>query len=294
VVQREPSGELTANPTGERGARRLSLGRDARVVISAMVALSAIAWVYLFWMPVGGMTRGILARKPDAMGMGDTMSMPMPMTSKGQLMDVSGWAASLPLFVVMWLVMMVAMMFPAASPGVLIFDRWRRSRQRPAAATVAFVAGYLITWTVAGVFVFAAIVVLDTQLAGMSAAVRVGGAILIVAGVYQFTPLKAACLAECRSPLSLIMQHAQRLGRGIRGPLQVGLWHGGYCLGCCWALMAVLVALGVMHLGWMAAVSVLILAEKVLPGGRVTASVIGAGLIAAGGLVVATGVGVMA
>jgi predicted metal-binding membrane protein len=136
--------------------------------------------------------------------------------------------------------------------------------------------------------------VLDTQLSGMSTAVRVGGAILVVAGVYQLTPLKAVCLARCRSPLSLIMENAQLLGRGIRGPMQVGVRHGGYCLGCCWALMAVLIALGVMHVGWMAAVAALILAEKVLPAGRLLAAVFGAGLIAAGGLVIATGVGVMA
>jgi predicted metal-binding membrane protein len=263
------------------------------VVIGAMVALAAIAWSYLFWMPVDGMARGILARRPDAMGMDMDMG-DMPMPSQWELMDVSGWAASLPLFIVMWVVMMVAMMFPAASPVVLVFDRWRRSRGRSVAATIAFVVGYLIIWTVAGIFAYAAIVVLDTQLASMSTAVRVGGAILILAGIYQFTPLKALCLTHCRSPLSLIMRHAQTLGRGIRGPLQVGLWHGGYCLGCCWALMAVLVALGVMHVGWMAAVAAVILAEKALPGGRVTASAVGVGLIAAGGVVVATGVGVMA
>jgi predicted metal-binding membrane protein len=260
-----------------------------------MIVLSAIAWTYVVWMPVDGMARGILTRRPEAMDMGDmSMPMPMPMPSTQDAMDVSGWMAALPLFVVMWVVMMVAMMFPAVSPGVLIFDRWRRSRDRSAATTVGFIAGYLLVWTVAGVFAFAAIVALDTQLADMSIAVRVGGAILIVAGAYQLTPLKAACLAQCRSPLSLIMEHAQLLGRGVRGPLQVGLRHGAYCLGCCWALMAVLIALGVMHLGWMAAVAALILAEKVLPGGRIAASVVGAGLIAAGGVVVATGVGVMA
>jgi len=272
---------LSADATTERTSRRPS--RDARVVVGALVALSAIAWAYLFWMPVGGMTRGILARD-------DSMSGSM----SGSMSDSMAMAMSLPLFLVMWVVMMVAMMFPAVSPGVLVFDRWRRSRRRPAAATVGFIAGYLVVWTVAGLVAYAGITVLDTRLAGMSAAVRVGGVILIVAGAYQLTPLKAACLAQCRSPLSLIMENAQLLGRGVRGPFQVGLRHGAYCLGCCWALMAVLIALGVMHLGWMAAVAALILAEKVLPGGRVTAIVLGACLIAGGGLVVVTGVGVMA
>jgi predicted metal-binding membrane protein len=214
----------------------------------------------------------------------DSMSMGMP----SDLMDVSGWAASLPLFVTMWVVMMVAMMFPAVSPVVLLFDRWRRGRQRSVATTIAFVAGYLIIWSVAGVFAFAAIVALDLQIDSSTTAVRVGGAVLVVAGIYQLTPLKSVCLTQCRSPLSLIMEHAQLLGEGVRGPLQVGIKHGGWCIGCCWALMAVLIALGVMHLGWMAAVATVILAEKILPGGSTTSRVIGGVLLVAGAAVAAT------
>ena len=253
-----------------------------------MVLLSALAWVYLVWMPVDGMARGILARSRESMGSMpmdmDSMSMDMPST----LMDVSGWAASLPLFVTMWVVMMVAMMFPAVSPVVLLFDRWRRGRQRSVATTIAFVAGYLIIWSVAGVFAFAAIVALDLQIDSSTTAVRVGGAVLVVAGIYQLTPLKTVCLTQCRSPLSLIMEHAQLLGEGVRGPLQVGIKHGGWCIGCCWALMAVLIALGVMHLGWMAAVAAVILAEKILPGGSTTSRVIGGLLLVAGTAVAAT------
>ncbi|MFL6088765.1 MAG: DUF2182 domain-containing protein [Aeromicrobium sp.] len=263
-------------------SRRRVPRRDAQVVVGAMVVLAVLAWAYVVWMPVDGMTRGILARTSDAMAMDDSMAM-----------DAVGWAASLPFFLVMWVVMMVAMMFPAVSPVVLIFDRWRRSRERPAATTVGFIAGYLIAWTLAGVVAFAIVVLFDTQLQGMPNAVRIGGAVLIVAGVYQFTPLKRACLTQCRSPLTLIMENAQRLGRGVRGPLEVGLRHGAYCLGCCWALMAVLIALGVMHVGWMAAVAAVILAEKVLPGGRVTAAVIGACLVVAGSVVITTGIGVV-
>jgi predicted metal-binding membrane protein len=262
--------------------------RDTAVVIGAMVLLSALAWVYLVWMPVDGMARGILARSRESMGSMsmdmDSMSMDMPST----LMDVSGWAASLPLFVTMWVVMMVAMMFPAVSPVVLLFDRWRRGRQRSVATTIAFVAGYLIIWSVAGVFAFAAIVALDLQIDSSTTAVRVGGAVLVVAGIYQLTPLKSVCLTQCRSPLSLIMEHAQLLGEGVRGPLQVGIKHGGWCIGCCWALMAVLIALGVMHLGWMAAVAAVILAEKILPGGSTTSRVIGGVLLVAGAAVAAT------
>jgi len=270
-------------PPPQADRRHRTLSRDTVVVTGAMLLLSALAWAYLVWMPVEGMARGILARGHASM---DSMTGSMPMPS--DLMDVSGWATSLPLFVTMWVVMMVAMMFPAVSPVVLLFDRWRRSRQRSVATTLAFVAGYLIIWGVVGVFVFAAIVALDLQIDSSSTAFRVGGAVLIAAGIYQLTPLKRVCLTQCRSPLSLIMEHAQLLGEGVRGPLQVGLMHGGWCIGCCWALMAVLVALGVMHLGWMAAVAAVILAEKVLPGGRTTANVIGGVLLTAGAVVAVT------
>jgi len=275
--------DATQGAAQPQSHRRLPpLSRDAVVVVGAMVLLSALAWAYLVWMPVEGMARGILARGQESM---DSMgSMPMP----SDLMDVSGWAASLPLFVTMWVVMMVAMMFPAVSPVVLLFDRWRRSRERSVATTMAFVAGYLIIWSVAGVFVFTAIVALDMQIDHSATAVRVGGAVLIGAGIYQLTPLKTMCLTQCRSPLSLIMQHAQLLSEGVRGPLQVGLMHGGWCIGCCWALMAVLVALGVMHLGWMAAVAAVILAEKLLPGGQTAPRLIGGALLAAGAVVAAT------
>ena len=266
------------NASARRGG---AVRRDTAVVIGAMVLLSALAWVYLVWMPVDGMARGILARSRESMG---SMSMDMP----SDLMDVSGWAASLPLFVAMWVVMMVAMMFPAVSPAVLLFDRWRRGRERSVATTFAFVAGYLIIWSVVGVFAFAAIVALDLQIDSSTTAVRVGGAVLVVAGIYQLTPLKSVCLTQCRSPLGLIMEHAQLLGEGVRGPLQVGIKHGGWCIGCCWALMAVLIALGVMHLGWMAAVAVVILAEKILPAGSTTSRVIGGLLLVAGAAVVAT------
>jgi len=274
--------EGAARPQDHR--RRPALNRDTVVVTGAMVLLSALAWTYLVWMPVDGMARGILARGRESMSSMSVDSMPMP----SDLMDISGWATSLPLFLAMWIVMMVAMMFPAVSPVVLVFERWRRSRQRSVATTVAFIAGYLIIWSVAGVFVFTAIVALDMQIDSSSTAVRIGGAVLVVAGIYQMTPLKTVCLTQCRSPLSLIMEHAQLLGEGVRGPLQVGLMHGAWCIGCCWALMAVLVALGVMHLGWMAAVAAVILVEKLLPGGPTGSRVIGGVLLAAGAAVAAT------
>jgi predicted metal-binding membrane protein len=101
-----------------------------------------------------------------------------------------------------------------------------------------------------------------------------------MAGAYQLTPLKSACLTHCRSPLSILMQYGQQLGRGHRGPFGVGVIHGGYCVGCCWALMLVLVLVGVMNVAWMAVVATVVFAEKTLPHGRLVGRLVGVTLIA--------------
>ena len=196
------------------------------------------------------------------------------------------------LFISTWLVMMIAMMFPAVAPVVLLFDRWRRSRDRSIASSVSFVMGYAFVWGAAGLLVYAALVAIETQAQNSEAAVRLGGASLLLAGAYQLSPLKTACLRKCRSPLSLIMEHGQLLGRGLRGPFQVGVVHGAYCLGCCWALMVVLIVLGLMNLGWMAAVSAVILVEKLFPAGLGLARTVGVGLAVAGVTVLVTTPGI--
>jgi len=218
---------------------------------------------------------GVLTR-PDA---GDAM-----------VMD-SETSMSLGLFTITWLAMMIAMMFPAIAPVVLLFDRWRRKRNRTPASTLGFVLGYLVVWTTAGLVVYVALLAIDARVDSSTTAVRLGGAVLVTAGLYQMTPLKTICLTKCRSPLGLVMEHAQDLDRGMRGPFRVGLSHGAYCLGCCWALMAILVVLGLMNLGWMAAVSALILVEKVLPPGPALGRIIGMGIALAGAAVLVTGSG---
>lgn len=260
MVERKPLGSSQLNASR----------RDTGVVIVAMATLAALAWAYVVWMPADGMGNGILTDQPSMRGM------------PGMPTQTTPGALPLVLFVGTWTVMMVAMMFPAAAPVVLVFDRWRRSRRRPVAATATFVAGYLAIWSLAGVAGYVLMQVLDTLIAPSPAATLTGGGVLVLAGVYQLSPLKRACLAHCRSPLSLIMTHGQTLGHGLVGPLRVGITHGAYCLGCCWALMAVLITLGVMNPGWMAAVSAVILAEKVLPGGGRTAVAVGVLLIGAG------------
>ena len=242
--------------------------------------LSAVAWFYVVREPDDGMDVGVLTRSESS----------DPMSGMDMGMDM-GSSMSLTLFMTTWVVMMVAMMFPATAPVVLVFDRWRRTRNRTPILTVGFVVGYLAVWATAGLSVYAALMVIEDHVTSSESAVRVGGATLVAAGLYQLSPLKTACLTKCRSPLALVMKYAQQLGRGVLGPLQVGVVHGAYCLGCCWALMAVLVVLGLMNLGWMAAVSALILVEKVLPAGHTYGRIIGIGIGIAGATVLITGSG---
>lgn len=166
------------------------------------------------------------------------------------------------LFLVTWVVMMVAMMFPAVAPMVLTHAGIVRSRGEGTMGTVAFVVGYLVVWTAAGVVPLGV-----TQLLGSSIAApvdgwlpRLGGAIVVLAGVYQLTPLKNACLRACRSPLGFILSH--NFGVGTSAAARAGISHGLQCLGCCWALMAVLAVLGLMNLGWMAVFALVFLLEK--------------------------------
>jgi predicted metal-binding membrane protein len=255
--------------------------RDLYAVTGALVFLSAVAWLYVIRGPDDGMAVGVLTR-PESVD---------PMSAMDSGMADMASRMSLAVFMTTWVVMMVAMMFPATAPVVLVFDRWRRARHRTTFLTVGFVVGYLAVWTAAGLSVYAALMVIEDHVTSSESAVRVGGATLIAAGIYQLSPLKTVCLTKCRSPLTLIMDHAQQLGRGLLGPFRVGVIHGAYCLGCCWALMAVLVVLGLMNLGWMAAVSALILVEKVLPWGHGYGRIMGVGIAVAGATVLVTGSG---
>lgn len=282
MVEREPhgggnDGGSFLNATADARLSRRAPRWDAYIVTASLVFLSAIAWLYVWRTPDEGMAVGVLTRPPSS----DAMSM----------ME-HGSGMSFTLFISTWLVMMIAMMFPAIVPVVLLFDRWRRTRHRSIAASVSFVAGYLVVWGAAGFFVYAALLAIEAQVQNSDTAVRVGGLALVAAGLYQVTPLKSICLRKCRSPLGLIMQHGQRLGRGLRGPFQVGVVHGAYCLGCCWALVVVLIVLGLMNLGWMAAVSALILVEKVLPAGQGLGRVLGVGLAVVGAAVLVTTPGI--
>ena len=178
---------------------------------------------------------------------------------------------SLGFFIGTWVLMMAAMMFPSIAPMVVMFARIQEGRRErgaavPASLTPLFVGGYLVAWTAAGLAAYA-ILELGRAVSGDAfswdnAGPYLAGAIIVGAAVYQLTPLKDVCLRHCRSPLMFLMQHS-RPGRA--GALRMGIEHGGYCVGCCWMLMAALFALGVMSIGWMAFIAGLIAIEKLLP-----------------------------
>jgi hypothetical protein len=171
----------------------------------------------------------------------------------------------------MWSLMMAAMMLPAITPVVLLFRTIQCGRAtggHSAVPTAVFVAGYLVVWVMAGILAdlayLAALAAGDRLHAGSGAIPYIGGGILVLAGLYQFSPLKYVCLSHCRSPFHFML-HGWHEGR--LGALRMGASHGFYCLGCCWGIMAVLYVVGLMNLAWMAALSVLIVLEKLAPWG---------------------------
>lgn len=190
------------------------------------------------------------------------------------------------LFFAMWVVMMVAMMLPTAAPMILTYAglaRRRQALQGPGLSVSALVLGYLAAWTGFS----AAAAVLDWGLqqsgwvsaTGQSESLALSGGLLVTAGVFQWTPLKTACLARCRSPLGLMLTDWRE---GAFGAWRMGFRHGLFCVGCCWALMGLMWVAGMLNLLWLAALTVYMLAEKVLPGGERWAKWTGSGLLAVG------------
>ncbi len=204
------------------------------------------------------------------------MEMAMPrMQSWGPL--------DLVLLFVMWAVMMVAMMVPSAAPLILLFaavNRRRCQETDPVVPTAVFVLGYLVAWT--GYSILATLAqwglhsgaLLSPMMA--SASPVLGGLILVAAGIFQWTPLKHACLKHCRSPIGFLTAEWRE---GNAGALRMGLHHGAYCVGCCWLLMALLFVVGVMNVAWIAVLSVFVLLEKIVPRGVVLSRATGIVLI---------------
>jgi predicted metal-binding membrane protein len=259
------------------------LRRDRLVVGAALAVLIGAAWLYLFHLASAMSAMDM----PDVPGM-PGMAMAMPDMHPWGWVEVGALAA-------MWAVMMIAMMTPAAAPMILMFasiHRRRVAEGRPVVPTAIFVLGYLVVWTIFSVA--AALVQSGLHAAALLSPAMaatspwLAGALLVAAGVFQWTPLKRACLAACRSPLSFLMT-GWREGRV--GAIVMGLRHGLYCLGCCWALMVLLFVAGVMNLLWVAVIAAVVLVEKVIPRGDLLGRLAGVALVVAGVLLVARGFG---
>jgi predicted metal-binding membrane protein len=188
-------------------------------------------------------------------------------------MDMGRWTEPGPLgfFLTTWVVMLAAMMFPSVAPMVVAYARIQRHRREsgrpaPAGGTAVFVAGYLIAWTIFGMAAYALYTSATALFPGFLSSEPVGRylavGVILAAAAYQFTPAKNVALMKCRSPMDFVLH---RMWQGYGGAFRMGAEHGAWCIGCCWALMVALFALGVMNLGWMALVGAFIAAEKMLP-----------------------------
>jgi predicted metal-binding membrane protein len=250
-------------------------------LLASLVALTAAAWALTLYqafsmdMPMGIAVRGGMEGMEGMAGM----------AMSGIAAD--GWSlGGAVAFLAVWTVMMAAMMLPAAAPMIFMFAAAQaRREQHVAIPTWIFVAGYMLVWAAAGLLVYVLVQLgsefatnLDPPQRSKWAPLALG-ATLGVAGLYQFTAVKHICLSHCRSPLAFVAQHWRD---GRVGALGMGLRHGLYCLGCCWALFAVLVATGVMSVAWMLLLTLVVFVEKLLPRGRRFEGALGVVLVALG------------
>ncbi len=190
------------------------------------------------------------------------------------------------LIFLMWAVMMVGMMLPSAAPTLLLFATVLRKsdpQNAPVARTYVFAGGYLLAWTAFSLaatllqWMLAETALLSPMM--MTTSPMLGAAILVAAGIYQWTSLKQSCLKRCRSPAEFL---SRQWRPGLAGALRMGVWHGSYCVGCCWALMLLLFFGGVMSLTWIAAITIFVLIEKLAPIGAQGGRLSGALLLMAG------------
>ena len=250
------------------------LRRERFVVGAGLLVLTALAWAWLF---AGAGMGALMGAMP---GMGE-----MPM-SQMPGMALSWTASTWALMLAMWWVMMVAMMTPSAAPTILLYARVQRSSAPGAgggvAPTAVFAAGYLLAWLGFSVMAVAVQFALDRGGLLDSGLMRsqhraLSAGLLLLAGLYQLSPLKNACLSKCRAPAAFLAQHWRP---GVAGALRLGALHGAWCVGCCWLLMALLFVFGVMNMAWVAALAVLVMAEKLLSRGEWVGRAVGVLLIA--------------
>ena len=257
--------------------------RDRVVVVASLVVLTLLAWAYVVWLSAD------MAMPENHSGAASSDGMAgMDMSGAGDALAPSfrSWApADFAFMFAMWSVMMVGMMTPSVAPMVLLYTSVGRKAAEggaPFAATGWFFAGYIAAWIGFSAFAtlaqraLTALALLTPMLATASAVV--GGALLVAVGIYQWTPLKDTCLRSCQAPLGFLTAHGG-FRRDVLGAFRLGAAHGAYCLGCCFALMALLFVGGIMNLLWIAGLTILILFEKIVPGrliSRISGALIGA------------------
>jgi len=254
VIQTSPP---SGAPELDSGKIEKILLQDRQLVVLALLSLSVLAWVYLFvmarQMAVGDMT---------LMGMGASSAMPDSGMMSAATVSHMPWSLlTFLLMFIMWSVMMIGMMIPSAAPMILLFARIQRRKladQTPTVRIAAFTASYLLIWTLFSLIAtglqwgLTELRLLSPMMESTNQVLAVG--ILLMAGIYQLTPLKLACLTRCQSPIGFLTSQWKD---GSLGTLKMGIEHGIYCLGCCWMLMALLFVGGVMNLIWVAAIATL-------------------------------------
>jgi predicted metal-binding membrane protein len=248
------------------------LKRDGAITIVGVFVLCALTWAYI----AAGAGLGMSAWDMTTLALLPQQHTDGPATEMGAMTPMTWGPKYWALMVGMWWTMMIAMMTPSAAPTILLYARVHRHAleqghaQATHAPTGMFAAGYFLMWLVFSIAAAALHQVL--QRAGIISAMTMGsqvrwlsGTALVVTGLYQLSPLKNACLSHCRAPAAFLSRHWRP--RAV-GALRLGVMHGAYCIGCCWMLMVLLFVGGVMNLAWIAALSLLVLAEKILKAGR--------------------------
>jgi predicted metal-binding membrane protein len=256
------------NPVPPSALERL-LARDRRLIALALAALVVLAWSYLLVLSKQMSADASMASMPGMPGMGG---------------ETGASAQSLALTVLMWWTMMIGMMVPSAAPMILLFGSVQRRQlaaESPRLRVALFTGGYLAIWGVFSVLAAGAQLAL-TKLAllaplDLTVTAWLGAVLVALAGIYQLTPLKNACLRRCRSPAEFL---SSRWRRGNAGALRMGIEHGLYCVGCCWLLMSLLFVVGIMNLVWVAVIAAFVLIEKLVPQGETTAKLNGVALLA--------------
>jgi len=265
---------VNVDPLPPSALERL-LARDRRLIAVALAALVVLAWGYLLVLSKQMSDDASMASMP---GMRAMPNMPRLGGATG------GAAQSIALTVLMWWTMMIGMMVPSAAPMVLLFGNVQRRQlaaESPRLRVALFTAGYLASWGAFSVLAAVAQLAL-TKLAllaplDLTVTTWLGAVLVALAGVYQLTPLKNACLRRCRSPAEFLSSHWRR---GNAGALRMGIEHGLFCVGCCWLLMSLLFVVGAMNLVWVAVIAAFVLIEKLVPQGETTAKINGVALLA--------------